>query len=142
MTGLRNTPDPKSARLPLCETWDAVGLGISINLITIPTATRASNRIEITGYRRYRLKWRIDDQGHNADTVDVRLLDTAYNRLSVWENVLIAGIPFGANGANVINFGEGTGILETFQGPFLLIAIRNMGAFNMFIREVELYAGG
>ncbi len=141
MSGLYELPDPLSASLPLVQMYDAQETGIAFNVITIPTASRISGPLELTGYRRFRLKWRIDDGGNNATAVNVRLLNQSYNRAATWENVLFAGIPFGVNGANVLNFGEGTGVMEA-QGVWFRFLIQNAGPFNMFIRDVELWCGG
>jgi len=113
---------------------DAIELGQSGALG--PGVTRDSNVIELTGYRRYRLK--VVQSGGDTST-DVSILDIPFSRViaNAWETVALGTPLVGAR--TVFNFGEGTAILQNFMGPFFVLRLKNNGATNASY-EIELWA--
>ena len=140
MAGLRELPQSPESNAPRTRVLDRPTLGIT-NGGMIVGQSRGSTVFNLVGFRHYRLKWRITSNIGGAPVVTVRLSDMAFDRLQAWETVIIFAIPFGVNGANVINFGEGTGILEGFTGPFFQVVWTNGGPGAIVLQEAELWAG-
>lgn len=124
--------DGKS-NVPLCAMLDVTGLSLgSVNA----GATRASNEIECSGMRRFRLHI-VQLTGAGPTAVNALALAFAPNVATPWERgVLVGAMVTGTRSA--FNFGEGTAILTNFMGPYVAIELVNNGG-NAATYEVELW---
>lgn len=140
MAGTFERPDATESKIPHVQCWDRSSLGVP-SFFVIPGSGVQSNRIDSHGFRRYRLKVQVFNTGGAAGQITVRLYDIAFDRLFAWETVAIG--PFlGSPIRFAINFGEGTGVLECFMGPWLVMGFFNTGAVgNFLIQSLELWQG-
>jgi len=141
VTRVLERTDRPEASVALTQLWDANELGIVTGTLIIPNSARQSNRIPLVGFRRYRFKWRITDDGGGVSAMQLQLFDVPFSRVFSWQTVTLGPFPYGANGANVQNYGEGTAVLQSFLGTFHLIVLRNLGPANVRIQDCELWAG-
>lgn len=128
-------PDAPEAFVPRCQMLNTVELGHTAALN--PGATRDSNFIELTGYRRYRLKV---VQLTGGTSTDVRILDLPFGRTvaNAFENVLLGTPLVGVR--TVFNFGEGTAIFQNFMGTWLIVQLKNNDGAAAATYELELWA--
>lgn len=135
MARIQVLPEEGRSNSPTCACWDATELALQAALN--PAAVRRSTIVELSGFRRYRLKI---VQLTGAGPTAVAVTDLPFSKLTAqaWENVVVAAAM--ATGARtVFNFGEGTANMVNFMGPFLDIVLTNNG-IDVATYEVELWA--
>ncbi len=128
-------PDNPEAGIPACALWDHTQLGITTAVGA--GVTRDSNILDLTGFRRYRLKI---VQLTGAGPTAVSFLDLPFSRVvaNAFETaVLAAAMATGVR--TVFNFGEGTAILTNFMGVWGMLRLTNNGA-DAATYEIELFA--
>jgi hypothetical protein len=115
--------------------YDAVELGLSASLN--PAAFRRSTPLELSGFRRYRLKI-VQLTGLGPTAVSIEDLPFSKITAQAWELVVLAAAMATAT-RSVFNFGEGTVNMVNFMGPFLDVLLQNNGA-DAATYEIELWA--
>jgi hypothetical protein len=115
--------------------YDATELGLAAALN--PGVARRSVPLELSGFRRYRLKI---VQLTGAGPTAVSLEDLPFSKIvaQAWEVAVVAAAMATAT-RTVYNFGEGTANLTNFMGPFLDLLITNNGP-DVATYEIELWA--
>jgi len=128
-------PEEGRSNSPTTGMYDAVEMGLSATVN--PGITATSTLLELSGFRRYRLKV---VQLTGAGPTRVRASDVPFSKsiAQLWETVILAAAQ--ATGTrSVYNLGEGTANLVNFMGPFLMIDLQNNGA-DPATYEVEFWA--
>jgi len=123
-----------ASNVPLCAMLDGVGLGHNASLAA--GVTRQSSPIECTGMRRYRLKC-LQLTGAGPSAVNAQDMPFGPAAAAIWQNAVLAAAQATAT-RSVYNFGEGTGVMECFMGPYLIISLTNNG-IDAATSELELW---
>jgi len=128
-------PEEGRSNSPTCACWDATELALQASLN--PGAFRRSTPLELSGFRRYRLKV-VQLTGAGPSAVSIEDLPFSKLTAQAWE-VVVVGAAIATGTRTVFNFGEGTANMVNFMGPFLDILITNNGA-DVATYELELWA--